>query len=231
MILTEEAFTAGLSSYLAAFAYSSTTEDDLFFHLEAAAMEIGTWPQPGGPQGSLGETLKLWTHQPGLPLVSATKSCMADGVCNLTLSQEWLTFQQQDTERRWDIKVIFDSGSVWLLADEAGSTSTNFVDPSKMPLVLGGTGYYRVNYDTAWWRQIAEILRTDKSQIPPINRAQIICDVLALEELGYVSHSVRKDVLSYISSETDFGALLAHQQCSDMRAGKFQPRKRKSFKG
>ena len=33
-ILTEEAFTAGLSSYLAAFAYSSTTEDDLFFHLE-----------------------------------------------------------------------------------------------------------------------------------------------------------------------------------------------------
>jgi len=100
-----------------------------------------------------------------------------------------------------------------------------------MPLALGGTGYYRVNYDTAWWREIAEILRTDKSQIPPINRAQIICDVLALEELGYVSHSVRKDVLSYISSETDFGALLAHQQCSDMRAGKFQPRKRKSFKG
>ena len=108
---------------------------------------------------------------------------------------------------------------------------------------------HRVNYDTAWWREIAEILRTDKSQIPPINRAQvnfhlqtshsltsvsipqIICDILALEELGYVSHSVRKDVLSYISSETDFGALLAHQQCSDMRAGKFQPRKRKSFKG
>ena len=46
-------------------------------------------------------------------------------------------------ERRWDIKVTFDSGSVWLLADEAGSTSTNFEDPSKMPLVLGGTGYYR----------------------------------------------------------------------------------------
>merc|ERR1719400_439781 len=35
-ILTEEAFTAGLSSYLATFAYSSTTEDDLFFHFEEA---------------------------------------------------------------------------------------------------------------------------------------------------------------------------------------------------
>ena len=32
---------------------------------------------------------------------------------------------------------------------------------------------YRVNYDTAWWREIAETLRTDKSQIPPINRAQV----------------------------------------------------------
>ena len=86
--------------------------------------------------------------------------------CNLTLSQEWLTFQQQDTvvpfnteplnlyycqERRWDIKVIFDSGSVWLLADEAGSTSTNFVDPSKMPLVLGGTGYYRQGMSGTTW--------------------------------------------------------------------------------
>ena len=83
---------------------------------------------------------------------------MADGVCNLTLSQEWLTFQQQDTvagsrtmfmlspncqERRWDIKVIFESGSVWLNADKAATTSINLQDPSKAPMVLGGKGYYR----------------------------------------------------------------------------------------
>ena len=35
-ILTDEVFTAGLSTYLAAFSYSSTTEDDLFLHLEVA---------------------------------------------------------------------------------------------------------------------------------------------------------------------------------------------------
>ena len=33
-ILTEEVFTTALSSYLATFAYSTATEDDLFFHLE-----------------------------------------------------------------------------------------------------------------------------------------------------------------------------------------------------
>ena len=97
----------------------------------------------------------------------------------------------------------------------------------------------RVNYDTEWWREIAEILRTDPDQIDPMNRAQvtlpakslpsppqIICDVLALEELGYVSHNVRKDVLSYFPSEADFGPLLAHKECSDMLSGKFEPRLR-----
>ena len=85
------------------------------------------------------------------------KSCAADdgGFCNLTLTQEWLTFQQQDTvgaplplsqncqERRWDIKVIFDSGSVWLNAGEAATTSINLQDSSSAPLVLGGKGYFR----------------------------------------------------------------------------------------
>ena len=33
---------------------------------------------------------------------------------------------------------------------------------------------------------------------------QIICDVLALEELGYVSRAVRKDVLSYLPTEVHF---------------------------
>ena len=44
-----------------------------------------------------------------------------------------------------------------------------------VPFVLGGTGYYRVNYDTDWWREIAEILRTDTDKIDPMNRAQVTC--------------------------------------------------------
>ena len=90
-------------------------------------------------------------------------------------------------ERRWDIKVIFESGSVWLNAGEP-DTSINLQESNKAPLVLGGKGYYRqglhltaindlpyhrVNYDTDWWREIAEILRTDTSKIDPMNRAQV----------------------------------------------------------
>ena len=36
-ILTERVFNAGLRTYLSAFAYGTTTEDDLFFHLEVSS--------------------------------------------------------------------------------------------------------------------------------------------------------------------------------------------------
>jgi aminopeptidase N len=100
-ILTEPAFTAGLTTYLAAFAYSTTTEEDLFLHLGAAALEAGVWPQAGGPRGSLGETLATWTRQAGLPLVTASRECGgATGDCSVTFSQQWLTWRPQGEVRR-----------------------------------------------------------------------------------------------------------------------------------
>ena len=47
-----------------------------------------------------------------------------------------------------------------------------------------------------------------------MNRAQIICDVLALEKAGHMSLELREDVLSYLSEENDFGAILAFERCS-----------------
>jgi len=125
--------------------------------------------------------------------------------------------------------VIFDSGSRWLNADDSHKEII-FNNASEVPLVLGGVGYYRVNYDKAWWRGIAEVLRTDPEKIKPMNRAQVICDVLALEEVGYVSHSIRKDILAYLPAEVDFGPLLASEQCSGIVVGAFEPRRRRQKK-
>ena len=46
-------------------------------------------------------------------------------------------------ERRWDLKVIFDSGSAWINAGDGASTMISFADQSKVPLVVGGIGYFR----------------------------------------------------------------------------------------
>ena len=81
---------------------------------------------------------------------------------------------------------------------------------------IQGTGYYRVNYHQDNWADIATVLRTNRDLIHPLNRAQIICDVLALADTGNVAIEVRDDVLSYQDMETDFAPLLAFERCASL---------------
>ena len=60
-----------------------------------------------------------------------------------------------------------------------------------MMINVQGTGYYRVNYDEANWLALANVLATDHTMIHRLNRAQIICDVAALYELGDVTQEIR----------------------------------------
>ena len=82
-------------------------------------------------------------------------------------------------------------------------------------------GYYRVTYDEANWLGLAETLRTDFNLIPPLNRAQIICDILSLERSGRVSTELREEVLSYLGEEDDFAPILAFERCSAYVKGDF----------
>ena len=87
--------------------------------------------------------------------------------------------------------------------------------PQNVPFIVNvqGSGYYRVNYNDRNWRKLAEVLRTNKDWIHPLNRAQIICDVAALADIGYVSEDIKNDILSYFENETEFGPVHAYQQC------------------
>ena len=91
----------------------------------------------------------------------------------------------------------------------------NDLIPENVPFIanIQGSGYYRVNYDDRNWRKLAEVLRTNKDWIHPLNRAQIICDVAALADIGYVSEDIKNDILSYFENETEFGPVHAYQQC------------------
>ena len=115
----------------------------------------------------------------------------------------------QETELpQWSALLTKARFHSWL---EASDISGDFLSTDSSPLP-------RVNYDKDWWQEIAEVLRTETQRIDPMNRAQvfwngppmiscaslqIICDVLTLEELGYVSHAARKDVLSYYATEVE----------------------------
>ena len=92
-----------------------------------------------------------------------------------------------------------------------------------------GTGYYRVNYDTATWLAIAKVLLEDHQAIHPLHRASIICDIVSLAHMGRVSEvsgphvlplllllqATLAAVLEYREREGDFGPLMAFRECVD----------------
>ena len=232
-MLSKETFTKGLTEYLASNSYNSATEDDLFLSLEAAAITDGKWPQENGPDSSFSEVMKSWTNQAGVPLIHASYYYPPDGkeFPSLAFNQSWLVSNEATSEkRRWAVPLSFTNvqenpqpgweislPQAWIGQDQ-DSIITEPIEALShdVPFVVNiqGTGYYRVNYDKNNWDAIADILKTNRDLIHPLNRAQIVCDVMALAETGHVSAEVKENILSYESLETDYAPLLAFERCN-----------------
>ena len=84
-----------------------------------------------------------------------------------------------------------------------------------LPVVVNvqAAGYYRVNYDDTSWGLLADMLATNKEAVHPLNRAQVICDVVSLARAGVVGTEVRDRVLGYIGREEHFTPLRAFREC------------------
>jgi len=233
-MIGKETLTAGLNAYLSSLSYGAATEDDLFFHLEEVAMEAGAWPQAEGPQGSFGETMKTWTNQAGLPMVTVSKDCSATGECSLVFSQKWFVDGEDlDNDRVWDVPLTFSvisSGiqapteeslpQAWIRDLETKEVSVTGLTPDTPYVVnIDGLGYYRVNYDMAGWNDIAKTLKEDRDSIRPLNRAQIICDVIALEKNGIVSTEIKEEVLAYYTEDEEYAPKLAYERCKNYAEG------------
>lgn len=229
-ILSRGTFNKGLKSYLTSLAYDSALEDDLFFHLEAAGLEDGTWPPiDTDTTQSFSEAMKTWTNQPGLPVLTFSRSS-SDFLC-WRVRQEWLVSDSRPSEeRRWVVPITFSSVEetsypgwdytrpvLYLDQDQTEAVFWMKAEATdwRRPVVFNvqGTGYYRVNYDEAGWTELAEALTAHRDWIHPLNRAQIICDVIALAQTGHVSLEMRDLVLSYIEHETDFAPIYAYNNC------------------
>lgn len=65
-------------------------------------------------------------------------------------------------------------------------------------------GYYRVNYDVANWNLITDELRQNRSNIPPLNRAQLLDDALNLARAGKLSYSLALTLTTYLEHENDY---------------------------
>ena len=121
-ILGRSTMIKGLSTYLAAFQYGNTVEEDLFAHFEAAGASDGVWPQDG--VAGFGEVMRKWTDAAGFPLVTVGRT--EEGL--VTLAQEWLT--SQEGERLWDIPITWAEVPPTRLTPPPPSTSCRWVAPT-----------------------------------------------------------------------------------------------------
>ena len=109
----------------------------------------------------------------------------------------------------------------------------NDLIPENVPFIANvqGSGYYRVNYDDRNWRKLAEVLRTNKDWIHPLNRAQIICDVAHMSSHGHLDQIIADDVLEYFGDkEQDFVAIRAYSECVSGADKKREKRFKRNFK-
>ena len=223
MVLGREALISGLSTYLNAFQYGNTVEEQLFSHLEAAGETLGRWPQEGVED--FATTMKTWTDQAGFPLISASRAPGGE----LILNQSWYTSEEAKGEQRqWHIPITWVEVNVtdwedaepktWMTGQSLTLEDEKFASPNSLVLLNTlAVGYYRVHYDEATWLRISEQLNLQHKAIHPLQRAAIICDVVSLaqEDQGPLSQEMMEAVLSYRDKEEDFAPLMAFRECVD----------------
>lgn len=68
------------------------------------------------------------------------------------------------------------------------------------------SGLFRVNYDVENWRLLESCLTDENSfsTIDPLNRVQIIADVLGLSWTGKLEYSIAFDIIHYLQHEPEY---------------------------
>ena len=185
-----------------------------------------------GHRTALTETMKIWTQQAGLPLVTV-KKITENGNTVVEASQTWYkNGVVGSTDQQWDIPLTLvdlskDDNDWDDTTPKAWLTETRIeIEASENTIPLfnkKAVGYYRVNYSPDIWADIAEVLLSNHEVIHPFNRAQIICDVISLEENGYLDKQTMDLVLQYYENETDFAPMRAYNQCQfGLKAHRFK---------
>ena len=91
--------------------------------------------------------------------------------------------------------------SLWL------KTKTHSMKATSRPYIVNvqATGYYRVNYDEENWKNLTSLLKeTNHHSIHPLNRAQLIDDIMNLARSHMVNYNLAMDLVLYLKSENNY---------------------------
>ncbi|KAL9898322.1 uncharacterized protein ACN427_006527 [Glossina fuscipes fuscipes] len=202
-IMGEEKFQKSLQDYLKTYRYQNTIPQNLF----------DTWKKYMDDEEADDFFLKF-TTQVGYPVITFNLTSPK----TLEISQKRFLLKDNDGSDptlRYVVPITYTTDS----EKDFNNTQPKFfirpVDANKIvelndnvSWVIGNiqvTGYYRMNYDEKTWHKIHHALFEDHwSNIPDVNRAQIVDDLFNLARSGTISYDLALDVLEYLETETDY---------------------------
>lgn len=225
MFLGENTFREGLTNYLNKFSYKNAEQDDLWWSLTQTAHKNRALPR----NTTVKQIMDTWTTQAGYPILTVVRD-YEQGTVGVTqkryLSLKPSALRSRDNshpawwiplsvlyagEQHRSARSIANAGPVhpkWL-TDQAG-VEAPFVFPVEVTedkwLVFNEDiiAAYRVNYDEKNWNMLIDTLNSDSfSEIPEMNRVQLLTDIFELAYSGIIDYSQALRLGNYLERETE----------------------------
>uniref|UniRef100_A0A182J7J6 Aminopeptidase n=1 Tax=Anopheles atroparvus TaxID=41427 RepID=A0A182J7J6_ANOAO len=206
-----DTFKIALNDYLRSRSYLTTKPQYLYESIE----KFRTVELPA----SVEAIFESWANAPGYPVVTVTVDTSSR---TLTASQKrfFMPDEDEDPPKNELFYVPLNYASNVPVSNDFDNTAPTFWLTPTTPevtvpiesdiewLVVNKqqTGYYRVNYDQQSWNRLIGILNSDHfdTDLPVINRAQMVDDVANLARAGKVGYDIALSLMQYLERETEY---------------------------
>ena len=210
--LSEDTFKKGVTRYLRKHKYKNAEQDDLWESLTDQAHADNALPS----NLTVKEIMDTWTLQTGFPLVTVTRNYESNSA---TISQERFlrdTARMQQPSSCWWIPITYTTQQhldfkntrpkLWFSCPHQIKKIDDLPDKNTWILLnLNISGLYRINYDNDNWALLINTLNSvTHTDIPVLNRVQLIEDSSALAWVGKLSYDIHFKILDYLQNEKEF---------------------------
>ncbi|KFV75904.1 Glutamyl aminopeptidase, partial [Struthio camelus australis] len=194
--LTPDLFQKGCQIYLKDNYFKNAKTDDFWAAMETASNK------------PVKEVMDTWTRQMGYPVLEM-------GINSVFTQKRFLldphanaSYPPSDLSYKWNIPVKWGLGSsvnytFYNKSDSAGITITSFPN-SFVKINSDHIGFYRVNYNSQNWANLATLLVNNHTRFSAADRAGILDDAFSLARAGLVNYFVALELTKYLTNETDY---------------------------
>uniref|UniRef100_A0A3B4XXH8 Alanyl aminopeptidase, membrane n=1 Tax=Seriola lalandi dorsalis TaxID=1841481 RepID=A0A3B4XXH8_SERLL len=202
--ITESVFSKGLHTYLEEFKYNNTVYTDLWKHLQMAVDKAGiSLPSP------VEVIMNRWILQMGFPVVTIDTKTGSITQKHFLLDPDSVVDRPSPFNYEWYVPITWIKTGVekeqyWLVAKEATNKNMTLGVDEWLVANIDMRGFYRVNYDSDNWERLLTQLGSKHTDIPVINRAQIIDDAFNLARAKMVNTTLALRTTKFLHEEVEY---------------------------